>query len=90
MQELLWFAQPKAFDLLGALFRNENFGWQISNRCIPARKEPCASVEGEREQSPLRRQAVIVECVDPVGHIDVVADNPVAGLIHRAWKPRSG
>src|SRR5258708_16260053 len=35
--------------------------------------KPAAALEAEREQALLGRQAVIIEGVDPVGHVDMVA-----------------
>ena len=90
MEELLRLSQPKSLDLSRALFRNQNVGRQIHQRCVPAGKKPAAAFETEGEQALFRREAVIVEGVDAVRYIDVVAGDPAAGLIQRARKPRSG
>jgi hypothetical protein len=59
------------------LFRDQNIRRQIDKRRIPAQKEPLATLEAECEQALLRREAVIVERVDTVRHVDVVAGEPI-------------
>src|SRR4051812_451367 len=80
MEELLRLSQPKSLDLSRALFRNQNVGRQIHQRCVPAGKKPAAAFETEGEQALFRREAVIVEGVDAVRYIDVVAGESGRGL----------
>ena len=80
MEELLRLSQPKSLDLSRALFRNQNVGRQIHQRCVPAGKKPAAAFETEGEQALFRREAVIVEGVDAIRHIDVVAGESVRRL----------
>src|SRR4051812_27154724 len=80
MEELLWFSEPKPLDLPRALFGDQNIARQIHQRCVPAREKPVAALESEREQPLFRRQAVIVEGVDAIRHVNVVAGKPDCGL----------
>ena len=73
MEELFWLAQPKSLDLPRALRRDENVGWQIDQHGIPTGKETACPFEAECEQPPLAGEAVIVERINSIGDVDVVA-----------------
>ncbi|MFN4925189.1 hypothetical protein [Bradyrhizobium sp.] len=90
VKELPGIAQPNPVDLTRTGFRDQDLGWQIGKRRLPAREEAASTPEHQYQQRVFGGQAVIVEGVVLVRDKNVISHMARGRPDPSRTNPRSG